>query len=543
MSARKGVPAPWRSPLRWFLSRGLAVRLAVSTSALIFLACVALSGILVRRDFAEIHRSVVDRGRTISEFLARESELSVLSGDAVGLRQLASVARAQRDVVYCRFFDADGRPLAALGEEGVRESPPPADDIRESAGPVAVGPGVWEFHAPIFTTEEHVQREELEFPTLGVNGRLGAAVQKRIGAVAIGVALGPLAEHRRLAFVTAVFVTTVIALVAVLSAVLMTRAFTRPLQALASAADDIARGHLRTVDHPHTGDEMSAVAESFNAMVQSLAQSRATLEEYSRTLEVRSERLEVLNRELEEASRLKSEFLAQVSHELRTPLNVIIGYADMIAEGGGGPVSSGQHEMLSAIRRYSELQLDLVTDVLDLSRLSSGRISFHVERFPLEPLLAEIVGLHRTASAAHGVQFALDVAPDVGELETDRVKLQEIVRNLVDNAIKFTERGSISILASTVDGGQDRVRVEVRDTGSGIPSEELTHIFDEFHQVGQSSTRASRGVGLGLSIVKRLAEALDGSVSVESHLGSGSTFRVEIARHLPLPRAKAVADG
>jgi signal transduction histidine kinase len=112
------------------------------------------------------------------------------------------------------------------------------------------------------------------------------------------------------------------------------------------------------------------------------------------------------------------------------------------------------------------------------------------------------------------------------------VKLQEIVRNLIDNAIKFTERGTISIAASTVDGARDRVRLEVRDTGTGIPHEELGHIFDEFHQVGQSSTRARRGVGLGLSIVKRLAEALGGSVSVESRLGGGSTFRVEVARRL-----------
>ena len=109
------MSALWRLPARWFLSRGFAVRLAVSTSALIFLACVALSGILVRRDFAEIHRSVVDRGRTISEFLARESELSVLSGDVDGLRMLASVARGQRDVLYCRFFDAESFLARMIG--------------------------------------------------------------------------------------------------------------------------------------------------------------------------------------------------------------------------------------------------------------------------------------------------------------------------------------------------------------------------------------------------------------------------------------------
>src|SRR5262249_12227757 len=154
----------------------------------------------------------------------------------------------------------------------------PTPDLREPAGPIPTAPGVWEFQAPIFTTEEPAQREELEFPTLGARKRVGAAVRKRVGAVAVGVALEPLAEHRRLAFVTTAFCTALGALVAVLSAVALSRAFPRPLQALASAADDVARGHLRTVDHPGTGDEMSAVAESFNAMVESLAQSRAKLE-------------------------------------------------------------------------------------------------------------------------------------------------------------------------------------------------------------------------------------------------------------------------
>jgi signal transduction histidine kinase len=319
----------------------------------------------------------------------------------------------------------------------------------------------------------------------------------------------------------------------VLTAVLLARAFTRPLRALATAADAIAQGDLTTVVRVGTGDEMSAVAESFNGMVESLAQSRTILEEYSDTLKLRSERLEILNRELKEANRLKSEFLAQISHELRTPLNVIIGYADMLADAAAGPVTDEQREMLAAITRYSKLQLELISDVLDFSRLASGRISFHVERFALAPLLSEVLELHNARQHRTGLDVRLDAASDLPVLHTDRVKLQEIVRNLFDNAVKFTETGVVTIAARADDDGAT-VIIDVRDTGPGIPPEELEFIFDEFRQVGESSRRSTQGVGLGLSIVKRLVAALGGTVTVSSQVGEGSCFSVRIPRRLPV---------
>ena len=262
-------------------------------------------------------------------------------------------------------------------------------------------------------------------------------------------------------------------------------------------------------------DEIGALARSFNAMVESVARGRTTLEE----------KVE----ELQTANRLKSEFLATVSHELRTPLNVIIGYAEMLAD---SPVSEEQAEMLRAIRRYSELQLDLVTNVLDFSRLSSGRISFHVERFALAPVLTEVLALYAGRIESGRVRLVASVDPRVPKLETDRIKLQEIVRNLVDNGVKFTEEGIVSMSARP--GAEPgRVTIEVTDTGTGIASEDLASIFDAFHQLGESSTRRTGGVGLGLSIVKQLAEALGGSVSVTSRPGEGSSFRVDIPCRLP----------
>jgi len=524
-----------------FLPWGFPARLALATSLLIMAACVLLSWILVRRDLGEIRRGVVDRGRTIVESLAHEAELSVLSGDVESLRQLAEAVQAQHDVWYCRFFDRNGDLLLTAG--AVPDRLPPLSSLDETAGPLPVSAHMWEFQAPVLTTDLRPQREELEFasPEGTFPGRLSKEARERVGTVAVGIALASLQTHRQLSFLTAVFSTALIALGAVLSAILLAKAITRPLQGLARAADAIGQGDLGVRVDVRTNDEVSAVADSFNEMVVSLAQSRTTLEEYSRSFEARTVRLEIMNRELQEASRLKSEFLTTVSHELRTPLNVILGYTMMLADGAAGPVTEEQQELLAAISRYTTTQLELVKNVLDFTQLSAGKVSLHPQRFTLTPLLADIVRQHEEALAASGVDFAISVAPEIGELETDLAKVHEILRNLVDNAVKFTSAGSITVEAR-LGFTRDTVVIEVRDTGPGIPAEEMPYVFDGFRQAGESSTRSTQGLGLGLSIAKRLVDALGGTIAVRSVAGTGSVFRVELPLRLVAPaRAEEAA--
>jgi len=213
-----------------------------------------------------------------------------------------------------------------------------------------------------------------------------------------------------------------------------------------------------------------------------------------------------------------------VSHELRTPLNVILGYTEMLAGGGGGPVTATQAEMIAAIDRYSRNQLALITSVLDFTRLTSGKVSVQLERFALGPLLHDVEVAVRPRLRSPAVALTVTTDADVAEVQTDRVKLEEIVRNLRDNAVKFTDAGTITVHASRVD--ERGLAIEVADTGRGIPADEVGAIFDAFHQVGESSTRSTGGVGLGLSIVRQLAQVLGGSVTVTSTPGVGSRFRV-----------------
>ena len=494
---------------------GFTTRLGLATSALIVVVSVAQSWILAQRDQAHVRSYLTERGRTMSEYLAREAGSSLLAGNLDALHQLAEQARAEKGVVYSRFFDRQGLMLVSVGTPPGGAAPPRPTKVGEIVGPIPIGTDVWEFQAPVVALDLAQHRRS---SSIAATARLGAAPGEPAGTVTVGISLESLEALRRRTFTAATLSTALFNLLAVLGAVLLARAITRPLHALATAADTIARGDFNARVKVSGRDELGGLARSFNAMVESLARSRTALEEKVS--------------ELQKANRLKSEFLATISHELRTPLNVIIGYVEMLNEGGGGALTTQQSEMLGAIRRYSKLQLDLITNVLDFSRLSSGKISFHVERFALAPLLTEVQALGGARMRNPRLGLLVQVDPDVPALETDRIKLQEIVRNLVDNAVKFTEQGTIKVVARR---GEEpgTITIEVSDTGTGIRPEDVRYIFDPFHQIGESSTRRTGGVGLGLSIVKQLVDALGGTVSVSSRLGEGSTFRVDLPCRLP----------
>ena len=493
-------------------ARTFAARLGIANSLLIVVVCATLSWVLARRYLDHVSSILVDRGRAISEHLAREAGRSLMQG----LQDLEQQARADGGVAYIRFFDTHGLLLVAGGRTPVEVSVPAPITGTEVRGPIAVGAEMWEFQAPIFAADLLPHREP--------PAALGSAVAlpsmdqpEPLGTVAVGLSLKSLGVLRGRTLGTAVASSSLFALLAVLVAVQLARAFTRPLGALATAADTVARGDFNVAVDVRTDDEIGRLGRSFNAMVASLR---------------RSATLEAKVHELQEVTRLKSEFLAAVSHELRTPLNVIIGYTEMLTTGAGGTVTAEQSEMLESIQRYSKLQLALITNVLDYSRLVSGKMSFHVERFALAPLLDEILAMHRGRLRSRKVRLTASVDADLPTLETDRIKLHEIVRNLVDNAVKFAESGMVAVKAWPSEGGES-VAIEVADTGPGMAPTDLQTIFDAFQQVGQESTRPTGGVGLGLSIVKQLVDALGGRVDVTSRLGEGSTFHVEIPRRLP----------
>ena len=225
----------------------------------------------------------------------------------------------------------------------------------------------------------------------------------------------------------------------------------------------------------------------------------------------------------EAADRTKSEFLSTMSHELRTPLHVILGYTDMLLDGAVGDLPSQQMELVRRIERNARVLSDLIHMVLDLNRLEAGGLPVDVRSVQAAVLLSEVQAELQGLCDQSGLACTWRVAPGLPPFHTDPGKLKVVLKNLVSNAVKFTEEGSITVAAEERQGG---IEFSVTDTGIGIPAEAQAYIFEPFRQVDGATARASGGSGLGLHIVQRLLEILGGRIRVESVVGHGSTFRV-----------------
>ena len=264
--------------------------------------------------------------------------------------------------------------------------------------------------------------------------------------------------------------------------------------------------------------------------------------EYTRQIEEANRDLRIINDRILEATRLKSQFLANVSHELRTPLNAIIGYADLLLGGVYGRMSGKQHDATGGIATRAADLLALIDDILDLARIEAGVSELRAESFRFGDLLTDVVETGRVLGQQKQleVRWADQGAADL-KVHTDRQKLQQVLLNLVNNGVKFTSEGSVVIESRTLAEGD--IQITVTDSGIGIPGEDLETIFDEFRQVDGTSTRQYGGSGLGLTISRKFALLLGGTLSVESEVGKGSTLRLLFPKEaLALPLSSVDAE-
>jgi signal transduction histidine kinase len=231
--------------------------------------------------------------------------------------------------------------------------------------------------------------------------------------------------------------------------------------------------------------------------------------------------LEERNREVERANRMKSEFLARMSHELRTPLNAIIGFSDLLAEESAGPLSQKQKRFVDHVSTGARHLLQLINDVLDVSKIEAGKTRLSLTDFLAADAIAEVLSVVMPLAESKEIGTNSSVGTDL-VIHADRVRFKQILYNLLNNAVKFTpERGKVDVEAFP---DKKSVRICVADTGAGIPAEEQLSIFEEFHQVGDTTKSANEGTGLGLTITKRLVELHGGRIWVESQPGEGSRF-------------------
>jgi PAS domain S-box-containing protein len=229
----------------------------------------------------------------------------------------------------------------------------------------------------------------------------------------------------------------------------------------------------------------------------------------------------------EQADRAKTTFLSTVSHELRTPLNSIIGFTDIVVQGLAGPLNQEQQHQLAIVQESAHILLELINEILDISRIEAGKLQLTPQEFDLAELLQRRVDALASSASRKGLRIETRIAPSVGRMTSDPMRVAQIVSNLLSNAIKFTDHGTVTLDAT---GDDDQVIIVVHDTGSGITPEDIARLFRPFVQVGGNGKQNRDGTGLGLVISQYLAHAMGGAIAVRSTPGAGSQFELALPR-------------
>jgi len=309
--------------------------------------------------------------------------------------------------------------------------------------------------------------------------------------------------------------------IAVILTWLMSRIIARPITELTGIAQKIAAGDYHQHAEARYTDEIGQLAHSFNAMIGAVSDREAQLRD-------QTEQLRVATARAKEAARIKGEFLANVSHELRTPLNAIIGYSDMLTMGMCGEMNEKQSQKVVRLREHGVRLLNLINDILDITRIEARRIEILAKPFAPKPLFDRLTTQTEVLAQEKGLEFKTESAPRrPATLVGDEKRIEQIVVNLLSNAFKFTQQGEVTLKVST-DLEAKTWTIAVRATGIGIPPHARELIFEEFRQLDGASTRAYSGTGLGLAITRNLVRMMDGQITVDSELGRGSTFTVTL---------------
>jgi signal transduction histidine kinase len=274
--------------------------------------------------------------------------------------------------------------------------------------------------------------------------------------------------------------------------------------------------------------EMEMMNEELHSTNEQLQNQAAEMESLNNELQTTNDQLAERTIEAEQANRVKAEFLANMSHDLRTPLNAIVGYVDLLETGVHGSLGPEQANDLGRIKRSAGHLRGLITEVLNFAKIEAGQMQVSIDEFPMEAAVADLRPIVEQQVAAKGLTLETSCLADL-VVRADREKVDQILVNLVANAIKFTDGGGTVAIECRADGPW--IRTDVRDTGGGIPPNQLDAIFVPFVQLEAAGYRGNdRGVGLGLAISRQLARAMRGDVTVSSVLGGGSTFTLRLPR-------------
>ncbi len=508
--------------IRWSgLSVGTKLSLVTMTACAVALAMTTASVVL--NEVVSARAQLTAELQSVTDVVGNSSTAAVQFGDARAAGDALSALRGYGSVEGARIEVPDSGTLARYGRE-VRQVTTDADGfaVISDRGHVLVS-------RPIMLDGHRIG-------TIVVEGRLD----------------GLTARLQRYAIILLVVV-AVSALVAYGLSSRLQRSISGPIVRLARAAEAVAAGGdygIRAVKEHD--DELGGLVEQFNAMLATIQGQNAELLQGRTRLEQRvAERTRTLSQEIEQHRRTeqalsvakaaaesanvaKSAFLANMSHEPRTPLNAIIGYSEMLKEDAEAVAATDTVADLERILSAGRHLLALINDVLDLSKIESGKMTLHPERFDVGTLVHDLISTVQPLAEKNGNMVRCEIPRVLAGMYSDATKVRQVMLNVLSNACKFTHDGTITVQIDTeVRDNGGWTLFTVRDTGIGMSAEQMSRLFQDFAQADTSTTRKYGGTGLGLAISRRYCRMLGGDVRVTSELGRGATFVVELPVDLP----------
>lgn len=499
---------------------GVRARVMLVAVLPMLVLAVLMTALYTSLRITDLDQALTDRGRAFARQLAAASEYAVFSGDREALQQLASTVMGEEDVIGVRIVGHDGNTLVNIGRFDARL-------------PALAGPG--DLH-PVTIKEGRTLRlvEPIRATKLQLDDLLSAAASQRgksatrnstLGLVTVDLSLDRLQRRRGELLWTGILSVLFVLSGSLLLAGYMSRGVSGPIRRVADTALRLGQGRLHERVAITGGGSLRKLAEGINEMAERLAEVH---EHMARKIEEATAELRTRKDEAENANLAKSRFLAAASHDLRQPMHAL---GLFIAELDQQPLAPRAHELARHIAAAAEAMDNLLDSLLDISRLDAGVLRPAPRPFNLQPLLERIVTGQRPAAADRGLTLVL--RPGEFWARSDPVLLERIVANLVSNAVRYTPHGTI-LVACRRRG--ERVRIEVRDSGVGIPSAAQEIVFQEFVQLDNAERSRNKGLGLGLAIVRRLADLLDHRLELRSAPGRGAVFAVELP--LAEPEAK-----
>lgn len=322
------------------------------------------------------------------------------------------------------------------------------------------------------------------------------------------------------------------------AAVWLMQTISRPLERLKEATDRVRQGHWQTAPVINNRDEINQVALSFNAMVERLRQTYQDLEHQITALEASESELLSAKQAAENANLAKSSFLANMSHELRTPLNAIIGYSEMLQEEAEDMGDETFVPDLIKIHGAGRHLLDLINDILDISKIEAGRMELYLEMFDIKAMLEDVATTINPLVEKNNNVLVVKYPETLGQMYADATKVRQNLFNLLSNACKFTHDGTVHLIVRPfTDLGREVVVFEVTDTGIGMTPHQVSKVFESFTQADVSTTRKYGGTGLGLTITRSFCQMMGGDITLSSIEGEGSTFMITLPRFVESPEA------